>query len=82
MNTFAPQTIHMSIRIFETGGTFDKEFNEITGQLFFKETHLPEMIEYVQPDISDNAAIIYKANFIFEVPTLYHLLRLISKPSA
>jgi L-asparaginase len=35
----------MSIRIFVTGGTFDKEYNEITGQLFFKETHLPEMID-------------------------------------
>jgi L-asparaginase len=34
----------MVIRIFVTGGTFDKEYNEITGQLFFKETHLPEMI--------------------------------------
>ena len=36
-----PQTYRMSIRIFVTGGTFDKEYNEITGQLFFKETHLP-----------------------------------------
>jgi L-asparaginase len=34
----------MPIRIFVTGGTFDKEYNEITGQLYFKETHLPEMI--------------------------------------
>jgi L-asparaginase len=34
----------MAIRIFVTGGTFDKEYNEITGQLFFKETHLPEMV--------------------------------------
>lgn len=34
----------MSVRIFVTGGTFDKEYNEINGQLFFKETHLPEMI--------------------------------------
>ncbi len=34
----------MAIRIFVTGGTFDKEYNEITGQLFFKDTHLPEMI--------------------------------------
>ncbi len=34
----------MSIRILVTGGTFDKEYNEITGELFFKETHLPEMI--------------------------------------
>lgn len=35
----------MSIRIFVTGGTFDKEYNEITGQLFFQDTHLPEMLK-------------------------------------
>jgi L-asparaginase len=34
----------MSIMIFITGGTFDKEYNELTGELFFKETHLPEML--------------------------------------
>lgn len=34
----------MSIRIFVTGGTFDKEYNELTGQLFFKDTHLSEML--------------------------------------
>ena len=27
-----------------TGGTFDKEYNELTGSLFFKDTHLPEML--------------------------------------
>lgn len=26
-----------------TGGTFDKEYNMITGELYFKDTHLPEM---------------------------------------
>ncbi len=31
-------------RIFVTGGTFDKEYNALTGELFFKETHLPEML--------------------------------------
>ena len=31
------------IRVFVTGGTFDKEYNELTGALAFKETHLPEM---------------------------------------
>lgn len=31
------------IQIFVTGGTFDKEYNFITGDLFFKDTHLPEM---------------------------------------
>jgi L-asparaginase len=34
----------MSIRIFVTGGTFDKEYNELKGELFFKETHIPEML--------------------------------------
>ncbi len=35
----------MSIRIFITGGTFDKEYNELTGQLFFKDTHINEMLK-------------------------------------
>ena len=35
----------MAIRILVTGGTFDKEYNERTGQLFFKDTHLKEMLE-------------------------------------
>src|SRR6186997_1346561 len=34
----------MAIRILATGGTFDKEYNERTGQLYFKDTHLPEML--------------------------------------
>lgn len=34
----------MSVKIIVTGGTFDKEYNELTGQLFFKDTHLPEML--------------------------------------
>lgn len=32
------------IRIFITGGTFDKEYDELTGSLFFQDTHLPEML--------------------------------------
>ncbi len=32
------------VRIFVTGGTFDKEYNELTGALFFKHTHLSEML--------------------------------------
>src|SRR5947207_8701405 len=34
----------MAIRILVTGGTFDKEYNEHTGQLFFKDTHIAEML--------------------------------------
>lgn len=33
------------IRIFVTGGTFDKTYNELTGELFFKDSHLPEMLK-------------------------------------
>ena len=32
------------IRLFVTGGTFDKKYNELTGSLFFEDTHLPEML--------------------------------------
>lgn len=32
------------IRIFITGGTFDKEYDELTGSLFFHDTHVPEML--------------------------------------
>jgi L-asparaginase len=35
----------LGIRIFVTGGTFDKEYNELSGELFFKETHLYEMLK-------------------------------------
>lgn len=34
----------MDIRILVTGGTFDKEYDELTGRLFFRETHVPEML--------------------------------------
>jgi L-asparaginase len=34
----------MLIRILVTGGTFDKEYDELTGQLFFKDTHIAELL--------------------------------------
>ena len=33
------------IRLFVTGGTFDKEYDEIRGVLEFRDTHLPEMLQ-------------------------------------
>ena len=33
-----------SVRVFVTGGTFDKEYNELAGTLAFEDTHLPEML--------------------------------------
>ena len=45
----------MAIKIFITGGTFDKEYNELNGTLFFKDSHLQEMLSlgrsYVNVDI-------------------------------
>jgi L-asparaginase len=34
----------VTIRVLVTGGTFDKEYNERDGSLFFRRTHLPEML--------------------------------------
>ena len=34
----------MSVRILITGGTFDKEYDEITGELYFKDTHMGEIL--------------------------------------
>ena len=33
------------IQIFITGGTFDKSYNYINGDLYFEKTHLPEMLK-------------------------------------
>ena len=35
----------MSIRILITGGTFDKDYDEITGRLYFNDTHINEILE-------------------------------------
>jgi L-asparaginase len=33
------------IQVFVTGGTFDKEYNYLTGELYFRDTHIKEMFE-------------------------------------
>ena len=33
-----------AIRVLVTGGTFDKEYDELSGRLFFKDTHVREML--------------------------------------
>ena len=35
----------VDVRIFITGGTFDKEYNELNGELFFKDTHIFDMLK-------------------------------------
>jgi L-asparaginase len=34
----------MTLRILVTGGTFDKEYNELAGELYFEDTHVSEML--------------------------------------
>jgi L-asparaginase len=38
----------VKIRIIITGGTFDKHYDEIRGELTFRDTHLPEILKYVR----------------------------------
>mgnify|MGYP001190809450 FL=1 len=35
----------MPVRIIATGGTFDKDYDEITGQLYFNDSHVKEILE-------------------------------------
>ena len=44
----------MTIRVFVTGGTFDKKYDELRGTLEFEETHVPEMLALgrCQADVS------------------------------
>ncbi|WNJ18201.1 asparaginase domain-containing protein [Pontibacter sp. G13] len=34
----------MTIRVFVTGGTFDKNYDYLRGELYFEDTQLPEML--------------------------------------
>jgi len=42
------------IKIFVTGGTFDKEYNELNGELYFKNTHLHEMLALARSQLKVN----------------------------
>jgi L-asparaginase len=41
----------MQIRLLVTGGTFDKEYDELNGRLFFKDTHVREMLRLGRADL-------------------------------
>ena len=46
----------MIVRIFVTGGTFDKEYDELEGKLYFRDTHLPEMLELGRCKVKSTSA--------------------------
>ena len=35
----------MALRISVTGGMFNNVYNELTGEFYFKDTHIPGMLE-------------------------------------
>lgn len=35
----------MAIKLLITGGTFDKDYDELTGKLYFRDTHIHEMLK-------------------------------------
>jgi L-asparaginase len=41
----------MRLRLLVTGGTFDKEYDELSGRLFFKDTHVREMLRLGRADL-------------------------------
>ncbi len=46
------------ILILVTGGTFDKEYNELTGELFFKETHIHEMLKLGRSNVDVDVRVL------------------------
>ncbi|MBI9104649.1 MAG: asparaginase [Spirochaetales bacterium] len=47
------------IFVLATGGTFDKEYNELNGSLFFKETHIPGMLKLGRSTLSIRLETLY-----------------------
>jgi L-asparaginase len=41
-----------TLRILVTGGTFDKDYHELEGRLFFRRTHVPEMLRLGRCEMS------------------------------
>ena len=46
------------ILILVTGGTFDKEYNELTGELFFKDTHIHEMLKLGRSNVDVDVRVL------------------------
>ena len=44
MDTTLATPAASQVAILVTGGTFDKEYNELNGELFFRQTHVPTML--------------------------------------
>ena len=54
----------MAIKILVTGGTFDKEYNILTGELYFKNSHVNEMLTLGRSRIDVNIRTIMMVDSI------------------
>lgn len=59
----------MNTKILVTGGTFDKEYNELTGELFFKDTHLSEMLALGRSKLSTTIETLMMIDSLFMTDT-------------
>jgi L-asparaginase len=55
----------MSIRIIVTGGTFDKEYNELDGTLFFRKSHIPEMLRLGRCRLKINVQTLFMIDSLY-----------------
>jgi len=55
----------MSIRLFVTGGTFDKEYDEISGDLIFKETQVEKMLKLGRSNVDINIRTLMMVDSLF-----------------
>lgn len=58
----------MTIKLLITGGTFDKEYNELNGELFFRETHLHEMLKLGRSRVPVKAKTLMMIDSLFMTP--------------
>ena len=51
----------MNLRVIITGGTFDKRYDAIRGQLTFADTHLPDIVSQRLTDLDRRLSQLEKA---------------------
>lgn len=58
----------MAIAVLATGGTFDKEYNELTGEMFFTQTHVREMLALGRARLTIRVRTLMMKDSLFMTP--------------